>query len=450
MPPPTKDFHALPDRKRYPDYYEAIPEPVCLDEVEVGRVYPPQASDRTADGWPSSQNKLDRKEFSSAQAFVVALQVRGPSRPITSSFPFHALMLGWLIRSVLALSSSSRMRCTVRVEPLVEVLAAACQILTPELDRAPATTDNEDDSSIWKDAKRLDVGPSAALRIHRSLLLLIPLPFSLDQDLVHELYATAEEEGILPPKEPSNASPSKAGGAAASISNTAGASGSSAAAAAGAARSMTPASPAPPGGALTLAMLPKKRGRPTKEEAAARAAAGYVKKPPRIKNKPQQREGSTPAAGGGTPGPGRAATLPPPPTPTPAPVAALPAVSVASSKPIDVSIPWETYTPPSPSKMSEPSLSDQDESARGFYEVVRAMDERLARIEGFEVDQGWWSSDGGEAAYQEVLAKLKAFVGPDGRRMAEALEEVPMQTDNELLSFQVRLSSPPSILADGR
>jgi hypothetical protein len=93
------DFHALPDRKRYPDYYEAIPEPVCLDEVEVGRV--PQPASKlsrrrrvlTSISTPrtSGQNKLDRKEFSSAQAFIVDLQVRPSDTLVELTLPLHAL-----------------------------------------------------------------------------------------------------------------------------------------------------------------------------------------------------------------------------------------------------------------------------------------------------------------------------------------------------------------------
>jgi len=276
------------------------------------------------------------------------------------------------------------------------------------------------------------------------------------QDLVHELYATAEEEGILPPKEPSRSgsvtgpagtSPSKDASASPSVNTGAGAASSTA----GGGRSVTPASPAP--GVLTLAMLPKKRGRPTKEEAAARAAAGYVKKPPRVKNKPAPSEHESPAVAAGsgraTPSLGGAtsasAAAPPPqqqqPTVTaaaPPPAAAMAAAAVVPSKPIDVSIPWETYIPPSPSKMSEPNLSDQEEPSANYYAATAALDERLARAEGFEVDAGWWTTDGGEAAYEAVLDKLKGFVDGSGRRLAETLEEVPMPTDNKLLSFQVR------------
>lgn len=273
----------------------------------------------------------------------------------------------------------------------------------------------------------------------------------IDQDLVQELYATAEEEGILPPKNPSMVGPNASAGTSPVRGEVATSPSARTGGGADPSSSVPPVSPAS-GTPLTLAMLPKKRGRPTKEEAAVRAAAGYVKKPPRIKTKPagqpqSDREGSLAASAGGRGTPkGTHAALPIPlaaagaaaqaSTPTPA---ATGVASVVPSKPIDVSIPWETYIPPSPSKMSEPNLSDQEESSAAFYGATAALDERLHRAEGFEVDGGWWETDGGPEAYDEVLGKLKHFVDASGRRLAEALEAVPMPTDNELLSFQVRL-----------
>lgn len=199
----------------------------------------------------------------------------------------------------------------------------------------------------------------------------LPLERSIPhQDLVSEMYDSAEEEGILPPRVPVKVTASSHQAATAATT------------AANALKAAAPISPsvAPSGTATNPlpAMPPKKRGRPTKEEAAARAAAGYVKKPPRVKNRPVNDDGPALSTAG---------------TSTPAPLP-------------QVSIPWETYIPPSPSKMSEPELSDQEDAKASYTSVANALDETLPRAEGWEVDEGWMAK-GKEGEMAEILSRVK-------------------------------------------